>query len=131
MSSDSFYKLWLIKNIKLVSIIPKDIAVIITSYLFYDKDVAKHRKLLRNVTDTITNPDIFVKRRCYNSWHYDEQLEIFTNASNTWIIYVKTKDVTKLCETDMCATMCDDCSEYIESETVPKEEIPLRILCKC
>ena len=39
--------------------------------------------------------------------------------------------MTKLCQVDMCATMCDYCGEYMDSETVEKEDIPLCIQCRC
>jgi hypothetical protein len=123
-----YLKVWLIKNIRLV---PKDIAEMIKWFLFYDSDKSQHRELTRAITATINDPGIFVRRRCFNTWHYDEQLQIFVNASNTWIIYVYTPGVKKICDVDMCATMCDYCGEYMESETVEKEDIPLCIQCKC
>ena len=137
MDANALYmKLLLIKNIQINTfknnqIVPKDIAETIKGFLFYDKDVSKHRQLTRAITDTIKNPDIFVNRRCYNSWHYDQQLQIFVSSSLTWIIYVKSPDMTKLCQVDMCATMCDYCGEYMDSETVEKEDIPLCIQCRC
>ena len=73
--SSSYLKLWLIQNIQMN--IPKDTAEIIKHFLFYDKYVSIHRKLTRRITATVKNPDIFVMRRCYNRWSYDQQLQIY------------------------------------------------------
>ena len=111
--------------------IPKDTIEIIKHFLFYDKYASIHRKLTLRITATIKNPDIFVTRRCYNRWSYDQQLQIYVNPSNTWIIYVNIPGLPKRYEIDMCASMCDYCGDYMESETVPIEDIPLCIQCRC
>jgi hypothetical protein len=126
---DTMYiKLLLIKNIHLG--IPKDISESIKAFLFYDIVTSIRRYFKREVTDTISNRDIFRRINYYNAWHYDRYLQIFMNSSVSVIIYSECPDLPTY-DVDMCATLCDYCGNYMESDTVEKEDMPLCIQCTC